>query len=74
MKDFLNQDLAVGDHVVMVGGGKNFRVGMITKFTPKKVRVQFYDWQWETIQRPDQLIKMYPEQMTWWVMTRGQKP
>lgn len=73
MKDFLNQDLAVGDHVIMVGNGRNYRVGVVTKFTPKKVRVQFYDWKRETIQRSDQLIKMYPEQMTWWVMTRNQQ-
>ncbi len=73
MKDFLNQDLAVNDYVIMIGYGKNYRVGVITKFTPKKVRVKFYDSQWDTIQAPQQLIKMYPEQLTWWVLTKGQK-
>lgn len=72
MKDFLNQELAVGDYVIMIGYGKNYRVGVITKFTPKKVRVKFYDSQWDMIQDPQQLIKMYPEQLTWWVLTKDQ--
>lgn len=73
MKDFLNQDLVVGDYVAMVYScdSKQFRIGQIIKFTPKKDRlVEVGGHSWETVQDARHLIKLYPEQVTWWTLTR----
>jgi hypothetical protein len=42
MKDFLNQDLATGDFVVMMRPGyRELMVGRVDGLTPKKVRVKY---------------------------------
>lgn len=67
MKDFLKQDLSVGDDVVMVA--PHYRMltkGKIIKFTPKKVRVQYInDWNHskpgtvlEYLSEPEFLVKI----------------
>lgn len=40
MKDFFNQELAVGDTVLTstpMGSGRGFMIGTVERFTPKKV-------------------------------------
>lgn len=74
MKDFLNQDLELGDFVVMVySESKRFHIAKIIKFTPKMVRIEFItrNWNKETVQSPEDLIKLHPEQVTWYLLTQG---
>lgn len=75
MKDFLHQDLEIGDYVVMVySDSKQFRIGKIIKFTPKMVRIEFIGntaWQKTSAQSPEDLIKLMPEQVTWYLMNKG---
>lgn len=66
MKDFLNNDLAIGDTVVlMVPNYRSFVKGKIFEFTPKQVRVEYTNtWnygnglRYEILQYPSQLIKV----------------
>jgi hypothetical protein len=78
MKDFLNQDLAAGDHVIMgstVGQGRGFRVMQVVKFSTKMVQVTdpYATTKWgkkNTSVYADQLVKILPEQLTWWAISR----
>ena len=77
MKDFLNQDLAAGDHVIIgstVGQGRGFRVMQVVKFSAKMVQVtnpDTYTWSKKTLSvYPNQLVKILPEQLTWWAISR----
>lgn len=75
MKDFLNQDLELGDCVALVfSDSKRFHIGRIIKFTPKMVRLEFVtrSWSQTTIQSPEDLIKLQPEQVTWYLLTQNQ--
>lgn len=41
-KDFLNRDINIGDYVVFPAPyGQGLKLGKITKFTPKNMRVQW---------------------------------
>ena len=78
MKDFLNQDIAVGDHAILgtpTGQGRGFRVVQVVKFSPKMVQVTnpyatgYYAGR-KTSVYPNQLVKILPEQLTWYAITR----
>lgn len=67
MTDFLHNELAVGDTVVLIAPGYRHLVkAEITAFTPQKVRVRFMNtWNYgfpgyEThfLQDPEQLVKI----------------
>lgn len=83
MKDFLGQELAVGDHVIVgsaFGQQRGFRMGKVVKFSPKMVQVDtgktryiLVDTQAKKLDSfyPQDLIKVSPEQMTWYMLNRG---
>lgn len=83
MKDFLGQDLAAGDHVIVgsaFGQQRGFRMGKVVKFSPKMVQVDtgknryiLVDTQTKKLDSfyPQDLIKVSPEQMTWYMLNRG---
>jgi hypothetical protein len=78
MKDFLNQELAVDDWAILgtpTGQGRGFRVMKVVKFSAKMVQVTnpyatgYYAGR-KTSVYPDQLVKILPEQLTWYTITR----
>jgi hypothetical protein len=71
MKDFLNQELAIGDHVILIQDGyRSYDVGVIEKFTPKQIRVKINSYLGSKMQYPVQLVKILPEQLTWYVISK----
>jgi hypothetical protein len=66
MKDFLGQDLAVGDMVILVGYGENLQVATVERFTAQKVRVKYFRSDWGKLKNPKQVAKMSDEQATWY--------
>lgn len=61
MKDFLFQDLKIGDSVVFMNlKYKNLERGTIVKFTPQKVVISYHDNKDEIYQHPDQMVKIAP--------------
>lgn len=83
MKDFLGQELAVGDHVLVgsaFGQQRGFRMGQIVKFSPKMVQVDTGRKRYVLLDvtarktdsyYPQDLVKVLPEQMTWYMLNRG---
>lgn len=75
MKDFLGQELAVGDHVIVgsaFGQQRGFTIGHIVKFSPKMVQVDTSRWDKKPNSfYPQDLVKVSPEQMTWYMLSRG---
>ena len=76
MQDFLNQELKIGDKVIMIMQGyRSFQVSEVVGFTPKNVRVEYEDVQYRKgyfasiIQPPQQLIKISPE-----LLNKNQQP
>ena len=60
MKDFLDQELNIGDNVIIITPNyryyRNFTLAQVIKFTAKNVRVKFNGR--ELLQSPDQLVRM----------------
>jgi hypothetical protein len=78
MRDFLNQELLVGDSAILgtpTGQGRGFRVVQVVKFSTKMVQVTnphavtAYGRR-NTSVYPDQLVKILPEQLTWYAITK----
>ena len=69
-KDFLNQIIEIGDFVAVVEYGKNFSLASVIAFTPKKVRVKIYKGAWEELKNPHQLLKLTPEQVSWFLLSK----
>lgn len=78
VRDFLNQEIQVGDHAILgspVGQGRGFRVVQVVKFSAKMVQVCNPHATTEYGRRttsvyPGQLVKILPEQLTWYAITR----
>lgn len=75
MRDFLNQELAVGDHVVVCRSGSRLQLRQIVKFSVKMVQISNpdaqYAWERKNISvYPYQLVKILPEQLTWYAISR----
>ncbi len=73
MKDFLGQELTVGDYVMyMKQHYRELGMGKITKFTPKKVHVKWGSSEWASIlQTPDQLVKVSGEEVFAYALKNG---
>ena len=57
MKDFLDQELSIGDNVIIITPNyRDFTLAQVIKFTAKNVRVKFNGR--ELLQSPDQLVRM----------------
>ena len=57
MKDFLDQELNIGDNVIIITPNyRDFTLAQVIKFTAKNVRVKFNGR--ELLQSPDQLVRM----------------
>ena len=57
MKDFLDQELNIGDNVIIITPNyRDFTLAQVIKFTAKNVRVKFNGR--ELLQSPDQLVLM----------------
>jgi hypothetical protein len=61
MRDFFNQELAVGDVVAVIPNGYRDLVrGRITAFTPKQARIAYTNtWNYGVPGRPDETLR-YP--------------
>ncbi len=73
MKDYLDQELAVGDFVIfMQQHYRKFGLAKVTKFTKTKVRVKWGESQWsELLQAPDQLVKVTGEEVFAYALKHG---
>jgi hypothetical protein len=73
-KDFLGQDLAVGDHVLVgtpMDMGRGFKIGPIVKFSLKMVQVDLPSWNKKlTSVYPEEVFKVSPEQVTWYLLNK----
>jgi len=57
MKDFLEQELSIGDNVIIITPNyRDFSLAQVVKFTAKNVRVKFNGR--ELLQAPTQLVRM----------------
>jgi hypothetical protein len=57
MKDFLGQELSIGDNVIIITPNyRDFTLAQVIKFTAKNVRVKFNGR--ELLQAPSQLVRM----------------
>jgi len=57
MKDFLDQELSIGDNVIIITPNyRDFTLAQVIKFTAKNVRVKFNGR--ELLQAPSQLVRM----------------
>jgi uncharacterized protein (DUF427 family) len=57
VKDFLDQELNIGDNVIIITPNyRDFTLAQVIKFTAKNVRVKFNGR--ELLQSPDQLVRM----------------
>ena len=76
-KDFMGQDLAVGDYVLVgspMDHGRGFKLGPIVKFSPKMVQVDLPSWNKKpTSVYPQDVFKVSPEQVTWYLLQKGAK-
>lgn len=72
MKDFLNRELNIGDHVICIEPGcKNYIMAEIFAFTPKFVRVKWGENKYEQqLQYPRQLIKIAETDVTWYYLNK----
>lgn len=79
MKDFLDQELAIGDAVIINDKRySNIALAKIVKFTPTMMRAEVYDHHWgkgwsgETVLcHSGQVIKADPELVTAWLLKRS---
>jgi hypothetical protein len=76
MKDFLGNELQIGDYVVvMCQGYREFTVFRIQKFTPKCVKlVRNADWKKTFVQYPYQVIKIDEMQAGYLILSGKIKP
>ncbi len=73
MRDFLGQELVLGDYVIfMQQHCREFGMGKITKFTPKKVHVKWGTSDWASLlQTPNQLVKVAGEEVFAYALKNG---
>jgi len=59
MRDFFNNELAVGDRVAFIPNGyRDLAVATIVAFTPKQVRVSYVNtWNYGLPGRPDETLR-----------------
>lgn len=71
MNDFLGQDLAVGDHV-LVGSPAGLALGVIVKFSPKMVQVDLNRRHKKPVScYSETLCKLTSEQVMWHLLNRA---
>jgi hypothetical protein len=73
MRDFLGQELNLGDYVIfMKQHYREFGMGKIIKFTPQKVRIKFSNhYRSELLQTADQLVKVKGEEVFAYALKNG---
>lgn len=73
MKDFLDQELELGDYVIMMSQQhRTYVLAKIIKFTPQKVRVRYRPGDYgTTVQTPDQLVKVAGEEVLMYALKHG---
>ena len=71
MKDFLEQELSIGDNVIIITPNyRDFSLAQVVKFTAKNVRVKF-NGQYgnsELLQAPNQLVRMNTPAVTHYLL------
>ena len=74
MKDFLNRELALDDHVVFPGAyNGGMKLGKIVKFTPKNVKVEHPGWRGEmttTLRAANQCVKVEGPDLTFFLLSK----
>lgn len=73
-RDFLGRKLAIGDRVIMMAQHyREFKLAQIVKFTPKKVKVAWDEYDWATYtSEPERFIRVEGPDLTWFLMTKGE--
>jgi len=79
LKDFLGQELAVGDAVVINDKKySNLMLAKVTKFTPTMVRVELYRTRWDkgwteesVLCNSSQVLRADQELVTAWLLKRA---
>ncbi len=73
MRDFLGQELVLGDYVIyMKQHSREMGLGKIIKLTAKKVRVKWGNHNWaELLQTPEQLVKVSGEEVFAYALKHG---
>ena len=75
-EDFLKRPLAVGDSVIFITKGyRDYTLGRIDSFTPKKVRVitgycKFHNTPEFILQDPEQLVKVDGPDLTMYLLKK----
>ena len=72
MKDFLNRELNIGDHVICIKTGyTSYTLAEVFGFTPQGVRVKWGESRYEKkLQSPNQLIKVSETDVTWYLLNK----
>lgn len=72
MKDFLQRELSLGDHVIIMKQfERGFKLAKIIKFTAQKVRVRWGNNKYgELLQEPHQLVKVDGADLTWFLLNQ----
>ena len=71
MKDFLDQELSIGDNVITINPSyRDFKLAQVIKFTAKNVRVAYNDQygKRELLQHPSQLVRVQGPMVTHYLL------
>lgn len=71
MKDFLDQELSIGDNVIMITPNyRDLKLAQVIKFTAKNVRVAYNDGHRsrELLQHPSQLVRVQGPAITHYLL------
>lgn len=74
-KDFLGRKLEIGDRVIMMAqSSREFKLAQVVKFTPKKVKVAWADYDWATYTTEGQrFVRVEGPDLTWYLLTKENK-
>jgi hypothetical protein len=72
-KDFLGRELAIGDRVIMMAShAREFKLAQVVKFTPKKVKVAWAEYDWATLTtESERFVRVEGPDLTWYLLTKG---
>lgn len=74
MKDFLNRDLAVDDHVIFKSPyGASLKLGKIIKFTPQQIRVEYPGWRGDmtsSVRYSKEVVKVEGPDLTFFLLSK----
>ena len=70
MRDFLKQEVAIGDHLVFAHGPRSLHLGVVKNVGKKMFSISQQSGVGKRINKyPDAVVKITPEQAFWQVLT-----